>query len=371
VAELLQKTIDFGVIQTAEGSEKQQTLTVIRDSIDYMQAEIHNLPKKVVDTCLNRHHLCAFWVTSGECDSNPAFMLTNCAPSCKTCHLIDMEARCPPLEDAKPALMPGQLNEMFENLVKTAPGNRTLPSAEREELEAKGWPAFTVHVLSQPNSSADDPLTRASDRKGPPWVVYFENFLTPEECQILIDLGHKEGYQRSKDVSSKQNFDGSFDGVESKGRTSENAWCSDRGGCRNESTVRDIHDRIGRVLGIDPNNAEDLQILRYEKGQFYNNHHDYIDHQRDRQCGPRILTFFLYLTDVEAGGGTHFDKLDITVTPKAGRALLWPSVFNSSPMDEDGRTTHEALPVEKGTKFAANAWIHQFDYLGPQSRGCN
>lgn len=25
-------------------------------------------------------------------------------------------------------------------------------------------------------------------------------------------------------------------------------------------------------------------------------HHDYIPHQRERQCGPRLLTFFLYLS---------------------------------------------------------------------------
>ena len=92
------------------------------------------------------------------------------------------------------------------------------------------------------------------------------------------------------------------------------------------------------------------------QGQFYRTHHDYIPHQKDRQCGPRILTFFLYLSDVEAGGGTDFPKLNITVMPKKGRALLWPSVLNSSPLMPDDRMKHQALPVEAGTKFAANAW---------------
>jgi hypothetical protein len=69
-------------------------------------------------------------------------------------------------------------------------------------------------------------------------------------------------------------------------------------------------------MNIPPENSEDLQILKYEVGQFYNTHHDYIPHQKDRQCGPRILTFFLYLSDVEAGGGTDFPDLGITVNPK-------------------------------------------------------
>jgi prolyl 4-hydroxylase len=99
--------------------------------------------------------------------------------------------------------------------------------------------------------------------------------------------------------------------------------------------------------------------IRYEPGQYYRNHHDYINYGKDRQHGVRILTVFLYLNEVEAGGGTKFDKLDITVTPKRGRALFWPSVLNSSPHDKDGRTSHEALPVEAGIKYGANAWFHQ------------
>ena len=66
------------------------------------------------------------------------------------------------------------------------------------------------------------------------------------------------------------------------------------------------------------------------------------------------MTLYLYLNDVEAGGGTNFDKLDITVMPKRGRALLWPSVLDSSPDDKDERTTHQALPVEAGVKYGAN-----------------
>eukprot|EP00977_Amphora_coffeiformis_P004378 scaffold935_cov155-Amphora_coffeaeformis.AAC.6 len=105
--------------------------------------------------------------------------------------------------------------------------------------------------------------------------------------------------------------------------------------------------------------------------RFYRTHHDYIDHQKDRNCGPRILTFFLYLSDVEEGGGTDFPDLGITVQPKLGRAVLWPSVRNESPLRVDKRMRHQALPVIQGTKFAANAWIHMYDYVTAQKDGCN
>jgi prolyl 4-hydroxylase len=70
-------------------------------------------------------------------------------------------------------------------------------------------------------------------------------------------------------------------------------------------------------------------------------HHDYILHNFDRQQGVRILTAYLYLNDVEAGGGTKFTDLDLTVMPKLGRALFWPSVFNDKPHEKDGRTNHQ------------------------------
>jgi len=66
--------------------------------------------------------------------------------------------------------------------------------------------------------------------------------------------------------------DGTVDSVKSAGRTSENAWCSERDGCRLEELPIRIHERIARVLDIPSKNSEDFQILRYEIGQFYNVH---------------------------------------------------------------------------------------------------
>jgi len=58
--------------------------------------------------------------------------------------------------------------------------------------------------------------------------------------------------------------------------------------------------------------------------------------------------------------GTNFPDLGITVQPKKGRALLWPSILNAEPMIQDSRTRHQALPVQKGLKFGANAWVHMY-----------
>jgi prolyl 4-hydroxylase len=85
-------------------------------------------------------------------------------------------------------------------------------------------------------------------------------------------------------------------------------------------------------------------------------------HQRYRKIGPRILTFFLYLNDDGlTGGETDFPRLGLKVQPKAGRAVLWPSVLNDDPNANDPRSDHGALPVKDGVKYGANAWIHLRD----------
>ncbi len=87
-------------------------------------------------------------------------------------------------------------------------------------------------------------------------------------------------------------------------------------------------------------------------------------------CGPRILTFFLYLSDVEEGGETSFPQLGISIKPKKGRAVLWPSVLDSNMEEMDMRMIHEAKPVTKGLKYAANTWIHLYDYVTSEKWGC-
>ena len=97
---------------------------------------------------------------------------------------------------------------------------------------------------------------------------------------------------------------------------------------------------------------------------------DYIPRGFERPSGVRILTFYIYLNDVEEGGGTKFPELNLTVTPRRGRAALWPSVLDEDPNKKDPRTIHEAMPVIRGEKYGANAWIHQRDFKGPNQKGC-
>lgn len=135
--------------------------------------------------------------------------------------------------------------------------------------------------------------------------------------------------------------------------------------------MKPVTDRIANVTKTEEKHSEYLQLLQYAPGQYYKQHHDYIGHHIDMPCGVRILTLFIYLNDVEEGGGTSFPYANVVVTPKKGSAVLWPSVRDDKPEQKDVRTDHEALPVLKGEKYGANAWIHSRDFRRAFEMNCH
>ena len=155
-----------------------------------------------------------------ECEKNPSYMKMKCAPSCRTCDLIDIDNRCPPLgDDVRPGLLPGELNAMFERIVRTAPGNQTDQNFAIDE----GMTNYTVTVHSRPMPLDDDEepiISKERDLEQPPWVITFENFISEEECKSLIDLGYKSEYKRSEDVAGLLP-DGNVASKQSDTRTSE------------------------------------------------------------------------------------------------------------------------------------------------------
>jgi prolyl 4-hydroxylase len=170
---------------------------------------------------------------------------------------------------------PGDVNKLFERIVS-------------EEQFQKYEPV----VLSQPPEG--------------PWLIQFEKAISDEEAERLIELGGELGYERSADVGSEKD-DGTFTKNVNSGRTSTNAWCL--GKCMEDPLAQEVTKRIEEITSIPETNSENLQLLRYEPDQYYQAHSDYIPYQKDRQCGVRILTFYMYLNDVEEGGGTRFPSL--------------------------------------------------------------
>ena len=111
--QIMEKSKTFGLRQIAAGKDAKATLVIIEESAQYMQDEkTLALPKDILDNCSNKHEMCSFWAAVNECENNRAYMTVNCSPACKSCNMIDINARCPPLENAEPALRPGDLQKV-------------------------------------------------------------------------------------------------------------------------------------------------------------------------------------------------------------------------------------------------------------------
>ena len=274
--------------------------------------------------CRNDDESCSNWAADGECARNEGYMLEHCAFACRTC-FTNQTRECRRPADLVPAAAAGTIDATFERLVSS-------PRAPR--------------VLSRS-----------------PWVLAFDDFLSDAEADALVAAaGHNFEASRflGDDLVAR-------DGLV-RNRTSTTSWCNVPS-CLRDPTFLSIRTRISELMGVPWENSEHLQLLRYQEGQFYREHHDQIA-PPDSAWGPRLFTFFMYLSDVSAGGETAFTRLGIEVAPRKGRAIVWPSVLSDDLRVTDERTYHEALPVVSGLKYAANFWIHLYDFQNFHARGC-
>eukprot|EP00051_Salpingoeca_urceolata_P017781 m.245103 g.245103 ORF g.245103 m.245103 type:complete len:259 (-) comp19048_c2_seq1:149-925(-) len=193
-----------------------------------------------------------------------------------------------------------------------------------------------------------------------PKIITIDDFLTDKEIETILSLSPKEQFEQST---------GGLERSVSTYRTSSTFWLNSEliTDADKQQIMFGLEHKIAEIVGLPANNQEHLQVLHYNPGQYYKVHSDYIPEHKDLPCGPRVATLFLYLSDVEEGGGTRFPTLNVTVQPKRGRAALWFSV--NPDLAPDYRTEHEALPVIKGSKWAANKWIHAYDFVTNWKRG--
>ena len=132
-------------------------------------------------------------------------------------------------------------------------------------------------------------------------------------------------------------------------RTSTQYWCDDSDDCTQHPVVLKITERMMNITGMPVDHAEYFQILRYEKGQFYRQHHDQQTAHWTPQ-GVRVYTFFVYLSDVEEGGGTKFNDLGLVVRPSWAVRSCGRACRPRTSSQASAARNHEALPVEKGIK---------------------
>jgi len=176
-------------------------------------------------------------------------------------------------------------------------------------------------------------------------------FLTEAEADAVIELA-SDRFQRSHVVEEKT-------GVQhpDPSRTSHSVYLK----YGETPLVKEIEARAAAVANIPRENLERLQVVRYEFGQFYKSHFDYLPITDDvTMYGQRQATLFVYLNDLptqETGGGTHFETLKKTIRPKKGTAAFWMNMTPDGNVDP--RTLHggETIQMPGTVKYGMNIWF--------------
>lgn len=196
-----------------------------------------------------------------------------------------------------------------------------------------------------------------------PRIIVLHDFLSMEECDYLRALA-KPRLQTSTVVDVKTGK-----GIESKVRTSSGMFLSSEE--KTYQVVQAIEKRISVYSQVPVENGELIQVLRYEKNQYYKPHHDYFsDTFNLKRGGQRVATMLMYLSDNVEGGETYFPMAGsgkcscggkvvdgLSVKPIKGNAVLFWSMGLDG--QSDPSSIHGGCEVQSGVKWSATKWMRQ------------
>eukprot|EP01018_Ginkgo_biloba_P006334 Gb_17171 [translate_table: standard] len=195
-----------------------------------------------------------------------------------------------------------------------------------------------------------------------PRIIVLHNFLSVEECDYLTALA-KPKLHISTVVDTKTGK-----GIKSNVRTSSGMFLNSEE--RKYPMIQAIEKRISVFSQVPVQNGELIQVLRYEKSQFYRPHHDYFSDEFNLKRGQRIATMLMYLSDNVEGGETYFPMAGeavcscggkmvkgICVRPKKGDALLFWSMGLDGSVDP--KSIHGGCEVLGGVKWSATKWMRE------------
>ncbi len=194
-----------------------------------------------------------------------------------------------------------------------------------------------------------------TQRSNAPRVWTVDGLLSADECRLLIAHSQPK-LKRSRAVDPKTGLP-----REVELRTSSDATHDPLG---EDLALRLVQARIAAAAGVPLAHAEQLTVLRYQPGEQYRPHRDYLppgSRETDKpEAGNRRRTICVYLNAVEAGGATAFPQAALAIEPKAGRAVIFDNLHADGRPDPD--SLHAGLPVEAGEKWLATLWIRERPY---------
>ena len=184
-------------------------------------------------------------------------------------------------------------------------------------------------------------------------IKEINNFLSHEECDLIIKLATEHGLKKSG------LYEGNKDEYDETVRKSENTWLEDG----DHPTIAEISKRVAKLVNIPVSHQESLQVVHYGVGGKYEPHFDACKDDKKKcermngKSGARYMTVLIYLNTVEEGGGTRFPEINKIVKAEKGKAVVFQNVDPSTEKVLP-KALHGGDPVLKGEKWICNKWIH-------------
>jgi prolyl 4-hydroxylase len=132
--------------------------------------------------------------------------------------------------------------------------------------------------------------------------------------------------------------------------------------------VQSLDLRVAAALGHPAEHGEGFALLRYQVGQQYLPHCDWIDPAREAtradlaRWGQRVATCVVYLNDGFEGGTTAFPEIGLELRGGVGDAFLWDNVRPDGAVDP--LTLHTGRPPTQGMKYLLSKWMRNRSQVG-------
>ena len=185
-----------------------------------------------------------------------------------------------------------------------------------------------------------------------PRIAVSEKFASPQLCRWLIDRGrpHLRVAQIDDPMTGRP--------VYGQGRTNSSAELSL---AETDVVMHLLRARMSALAGPPTSAMEGVAILRYEVGQQFYRHFDFLDPSMPgyamqiEQFGQRVLTFLIYLNEGYEGGDTEFPALSWRFKGGLGDALFFWNVDAAGKPDR--LTLHAGSAPTRGEKWLLSQWV--------------
>ena len=175
----------------------------------------------------------------------------------------------------------------------------------------------------------------------------YPNFLSEENCKVIISLGEPDLERAGVLGAQYADF-----------RIAETKFFNP-----DIPALKKIREVVAQKTGIPIENQEPMSLIKYQVGGLFKAHHDCFHKTADyyegcmRQGGQRIKTCLIYLNEDFEGGQTEFPKMKYKLQPKTGLMVVWDNTDVNGEIIQESE--HAGLPVISGVKYLISIWIRE------------